>query len=79
MKINKNVCTTLAVCTALVANEGSVFAGIAEIKHEIAKLPANLDNLINSLEKSAKEMHRQSVYHRQSIEKRRTIFICSKR
>lgn len=64
---------------AIEKNTEKILAGIAEIKHEIAKLPANLDNLINSLEKSAKEMHRQSVYHRQSIEKRRTIFICSKR
>ena len=56
-----------------------ILAGIEEIRREIAKLPTNLDNLINSLEKSAKEMHRQSIKHRQDIERRRTIFICSKK
>ena len=64
---------------AIEKNTEKILAGIAEIKHEIAKLPANLDNLINSLEKSAKEMHRQSIKHRLDIERRRTIFICSKK
>lgn len=64
---------------AIEKNSERILAGIAEIKREIAKLPTNLDYLINSLEKSAKAMHQQSICHRQSIEKRRTIFICHKK
>lgn len=60
-------------------NSERILAGITEIKRELAKLPLNLDNLINSLERCAKEMHRQSIRQRQDAERRRTtIFICSK-
>lgn len=43
-------------------------AEIAEIKRLVAPQPSSIDSLLDSLQRSAREMHEQSIRHREYVE-----------
>lgn len=46
-----------------------IAAEVAEVKNLIAILPPDVGTLISSIERSAKEMHEQSIMHREYVER----------
>ena len=46
-----------------------ITAEVSEVKKMIALLPPDIGTLISSIERSAKEMHEQSIMHRKYVER----------
>lgn len=68
--INRHLCNVL-LCElrTLETKCDRITAEVAEVKKMIALLPPDIGVIINSIERSAKEMHEQSIMHREYVER----------
>ena len=75
-KRNKTHCTNRHFCNVLLSElrvletECSLIAAeVLEVKNMITSLPPDVGTLIGVIERSAKEMHEQSITHREYVER----------
>lgn len=68
--INRYLCNVLlSELRTLETKCDRIAAEVAEVKNLIVLLPPDVGTLISSIERSAKEMHEQSIMHREYVER----------
>lgn len=68
--INRHLCRLLlAELQVLERKCDRIALDLSEVKEMITTLPENVDLLIDSIESSAREMHEQSIRHREYVER----------
>lgn len=67
--VNRYLCSNLlSKLQTLEVKCDRITAELSEVKNMIETLPPDVGSLIDSIERSAKEMHDQSVMHRRYVE-----------
>lgn len=68
--INKHLCNVLlSELRTLETKCDRIMIEVSEVKEMIASLPPDIGTIIGSIERSAKEMHEQSIMHREYVER----------
>lgn len=68
--INRHLCSSLlSKLQTLEKKCDRITTDLSEVKKLIVTLPPDVDALINTIERSAKEMHEQSIMHREYVER----------
>ena len=68
--IDEHLCNALLVeLRTLETKCDRVIVELSEVKKKIALLPSEIGSLVSSIERSALEMHEQSIMHREYVER----------
>lgn len=68
--LNRHLCRILlSELRTLETKCNRITAEVSEVKKMVALLPSDMGTLISSIERSAKEMHEQSIMHREYVER----------
>lgn len=69
-RVNRHLCShLLSKLQTLERKCDRITTDLSEVKKLIATLPSDVVALIDTIERSAKEMHEQSIMHREYVER----------